>query len=342
MTASHSLDGAAVVDPRELIIHTTYRCPLTCSHCCFHSGPSVEHSPDYERWLALINAIRLPSIESVVFTGGEPFLLGGKLDELINAAKRKRLKVRIVTSAYWAKTLPVAEKRLSQLKEAGLDQLSISWDDFHQNQSFPITFEYIRNASVAALSLGIDISIYAVCKPDSYWNTTSIKAGLGSISQHIRVITDLVLNKTGRAAEAFEDADFGQVKHLGPCPLILRGPTLNAHGNLQACCGVTPQINDLIISTDSKPSNINELIVHASKNSVFLWLYLRGPHDLLETVYRKYNIEGRSRVQSSGNCHSCSQLFENKEMSEKAKKVAADDESNLTDELRTLKIIGLV
>ncbi len=50
-----------------------------------------------------------PTRESVVFTGGEPRMLGEELVTVVRAAAEKGLGTRIVTSGFWGRTLWDAE-----------------------------------------------------------------------------------------------------------------------------------------------------------------------------------------------------------------------------------------
>jgi MoaA/NifB/PqqE/SkfB family radical SAM enzyme len=52
------------------------------------------------------------SMVVLVLTGGECFLLGNKLEQIIEYATNKGLRVRVVTNGYWAKTYEIAKKKL--------------------------------------------------------------------------------------------------------------------------------------------------------------------------------------------------------------------------------------
>lgn len=71
-------------------------------------------------------------VRLVVFTGGEPFLLGEDLYTAVEYAAKRGFLTRIVTNAYWATSLERAGEVLSRLKEAGLTEINCSCDDFHQ------------------------------------------------------------------------------------------------------------------------------------------------------------------------------------------------------------------
>src|SRR5882724_8786815 len=135
--------------PSSFAFHVTYTCPLTCAHCCFGSSPEALDRLDPQYVIDCIAA--LPAeIKLVAFTGGEPFLHGANLVRYVERAKSRGFTTRIVTSAYFGKTVPIAEAKLRPLSKAGLDELSISWDDYHEEF---VDFECVKNVASAATRL---------------------------------------------------------------------------------------------------------------------------------------------------------------------------------------------
>ena len=78
------------------------------------------------------DCVQVPSIKTIVFTGGEPLLLGHVLFRSIAYAKDQGFTTRVVTSAYWAKTQDKAREMVEKLFQFGLDELNISYDEFHR------------------------------------------------------------------------------------------------------------------------------------------------------------------------------------------------------------------
>src|SRR5512144_1940405 len=89
--------GLMLIRPHTLSLITTYRCTAACDHCCFGCTPQVPTSwaIPFTRMLSLIDeAADLGSIRVVVFTGGECFLLGARLNRLIALASAHDLVTR--------------------------------------------------------------------------------------------------------------------------------------------------------------------------------------------------------------------------------------------------------
>ncbi|GAB4436720.1 MAG: hypothetical protein Kow00120_03880 [Anaerolineae bacterium] len=110
----------------------TYNCPSQCAHCCYRAGPgrggrlSAAEVTDYLR------QVSDHPLEWVMLFGGEPFLYMDDLAAMVAAVRRETTAQPIVfTNAYWAYDEAFATQRLSRLRAAGLDRISLSVDAFH-------------------------------------------------------------------------------------------------------------------------------------------------------------------------------------------------------------------
>ncbi|MBV9408392.1 MAG: radical SAM protein, partial [Candidatus Eremiobacteraeota bacterium] len=121
------------VRPRILSILTTRRCTAACDHCCIGASPRATGAIPVPRIHGLIDeAAKIPTIDRIVFTGGECFLLGEDLDRLIRHAHLTGFETRVVTNGYWAVNERAAAQRASALFAAGLDEMMLSTGTFHQ------------------------------------------------------------------------------------------------------------------------------------------------------------------------------------------------------------------
>tara|TARA_R110002124_G_scaffold109676_2_gene262752 strand:+ start:17099 stop:18160 length:1062 start_codon:yes stop_codon:yes gene_type:complete len=286
--------------------HVTYTCPLTCAHCCFNSSPQVRDSLTPDHILAAIDALP-DSIAMVAFTGGEPFLHGANLVRYVAAAHARGYQTRIVTSAYFASSAATAQRRLQPLLAAGLDELSISWDDFHE--AF-VAFSHVVHLCAAAVALGISVAINSVQSNATRWTAQAIRDQLGPLADAVTVVCESDLNLTGRAAESFTGSDLRDSRFLGPCPYVLTGPTLSARGDLLACCGVIPNSERLVIAPGSQPGQLAGDIATSLHDPLLLWLHLRGPYDLLTRAAAERGLEPPAAQTIGGNCEACRRLFD--------------------------------
>ncbi len=84
---------------RELWIHLTNACDLSCCHCLFSSSPAqADHLPQEYLDLAIKQALEL-GLELLIFTGGEPLVYPGLLPRLADLlAANPKLHVVVLTN----------------------------------------------------------------------------------------------------------------------------------------------------------------------------------------------------------------------------------------------------
>ena len=109
----------------------------------------------------------MPSIEITVFTGEELTLK--LLKEGIKYAADGGFIVKLVTNAWWASS---RERALTFLKELGLKELNVSYDDFH---SAFIQGRNIVNAVKAALRLGLKVAVAIIVHKYSKINKNYVR-----------------------------------------------------------------------------------------------------------------------------------------------------------------------
>jgi pyrroloquinoline quinone biosynthesis protein E len=111
-------------NPLALITEITHRCPLHCVYC---SNPLELTSRKEELattdWLRVFSEAAALGVLHLHLTGGEP-LARPDLTELISGARQSRLYVNLITSG-----IGLTRERLTQLVEAGLDHIQLSFQD---------------------------------------------------------------------------------------------------------------------------------------------------------------------------------------------------------------------
>jgi PqqA peptide cyclase len=111
-------------NPLALIAEITHRCPLHCVYC---SNPleltSRKEELETADWLRVFSEAATLGVLHLHLTGGEP-LARPDLTELIAGARQSRLYTNLITSG-----IGLTRERLSQLVEAGLDHIQLSFQD---------------------------------------------------------------------------------------------------------------------------------------------------------------------------------------------------------------------
>ena len=318
--------------PQSFAFHVTYTCPLRCAHCCFHSGPENKFRLDASTILDFIDHLG-DSIQMVAFTGGEPFLLGKNLIAAVRRATDRGFVTRIVTSAYFGDNRAAARARLQAVKDAGLCELSISWDDYHEEF---VSFVAVRNVFEIARELDILVAINVVQSAQSKWNAARVRSELELSDDDPSIICESPLNRTGRADEELREHELSPERSLGPCPYVLTGPTLSAKGDLLACCGVIPNDARLTIEPSAQAGQLAESLERARGSALLNWLYLRGPYDIISFIGRRFDVEVPAKENIGGNCEACAILFGDKAIAGRIDEATALKADEIAGELSVL------
>jgi len=124
---------ATISTPLALIAELTHRCPLHCVYC---SNPLELQSRRLELstevWSRVLKEAAEAGVLQVDFTGGEP-LARPDLVELIRVARAAGLYVNLITSG-----LPLDERRLAEIVNAGLDHLQLSFQGAQEDAASEI------------------------------------------------------------------------------------------------------------------------------------------------------------------------------------------------------------
>jgi len=138
------------IDSLHLLL--TYRCTYACDHCFVWGSPRASTTMTMAQVLDLIEAgVRMGSVRSIYFEGGEPFLAFPLLVAGARAAVARGLQFGVVTNAYWATTVEDARLWLEPLATLGISDLTLSEDCFHGSLPSP----QVAHALAAAKELGV-------------------------------------------------------------------------------------------------------------------------------------------------------------------------------------------
>ena len=296
----------------------TKRCNIDCAHCWLGSTPDDADMTLDEAKGYIDQASGIPKLEWISFTGGEPFLLPGLLDELVGYASEKGLRTECVTNASWAETPEKAEENLGALKGSGLDVLNVSADDFHQRF---VPLENVRNGIEAARRLGLRTVIMSTARKGSALRLSEIIRKLGL--EEIKILKDtkptekdsaIALESAfipvGRGAELpREEWLFGMRTLENPCRLVLRDIGIDPDGELLACCSAAS------IQTRGRLGNIveaglKELLADAWDQPLFRSLAEQGPSSLADSLGIRWRDGFVSR------CHLCHEVMKDPRLDE--------------------------
>jgi PqqA peptide cyclase len=134
--------------PLWLLLELTYKCPLHCVFC--YNPTNFAHTTNElqtEDWLRVLREARALGAVQLGLSGGEP-LLRDDLEVIVDEAHRLGFYINLVTSG-----VGLNEKRISALKEAGLDHIQLSFQDStrEMNDFLSSTKTFELKSRVAAL-----------------------------------------------------------------------------------------------------------------------------------------------------------------------------------------------
>jgi MoaA/NifB/PqqE/SkfB family radical SAM enzyme len=141
----------------------TYQCTLECDHCFVWGSPNQNGTMTLKTIREILEQARdLPSVTSIYFEGGEPFLYFSTMLKGVQEAARAGFEVGLVTNAYWATDVEDATEWLRPL--AGLvSDLSVSSDLYHSSER---QSKQSRRAAEAARQLGIPTGTISIAQPE--------------------------------------------------------------------------------------------------------------------------------------------------------------------------------
>jgi hypothetical protein len=207
--------------------------------------------------------------------GGEPFLCFDLLLGAIESAKQLGLEAITTSNAFWATSEESALRKLSLLKEKGLDEITFSADPFHWEYN---PLEYVRNAIQAATELDIRYSIGFLCYFRGKDGDTSLRLSREIATRMLghRIYAAPILFQ-GIAAEVLaKDAPKQPWTEYNECKYELCGSRIkldqpdvvfiDPYGYVEPCCGISignakeRKLSEVIGTYDIKGNPITKVL----------------------------------------------------------------------------------
>ena len=118
------VDRENINQPLWLLAEVTYRCPLHCVFCYNPVDYAKQHEElDTKHWMRVLNEGRELGAAQLGISGGEP-LLRNDLEEIVKEDRSLGYYINLITSG-----IGLTEKRIENLKNAGLDHIQLSFQD---------------------------------------------------------------------------------------------------------------------------------------------------------------------------------------------------------------------
>lgn len=303
----------------SIVFSCTDQCPIQCKFCGAECGPDGKDSLSLDDMISVIDKVYdYGKLQMVVFTGGEPTLLGKDLISAIEYCSDKNLWTRIVTNAFWAHTAQKAENVLQSFIDAGLSEINLSCDDYHQEF---IPLDRIKYANDACIKLDLPCLIGHKIMKDYTLSIDYLENYLGHPLTVFDPLNDNPKNNiisTGYTVPVAKDMHqipdkdilYPDAEHVwkGPCKTLLQRVIITPRKELSICCGMIRRNVEEIVFGSLEKCSLEELIITAHQDLIVNWLALEGPYGIMKFILKK-NPEIVFRKQYVNICHLCSEIF---------------------------------
>jgi len=321
-------------DKKMLTFITTNDCTALCDHCLMCCSPGAKSYLTSEQMIKTIDEVNEKyGVNIVVFTGGEPMLLKAELLKTILHCYNKGIFTRVVTNAYWAETEEKADIYLKILRKVGLNEINISYDDFHAAY---IPEENIRNVWKAAKGKGFHAVVVAVSesvdsKIDSAYIRNMLETNVDVWTfgenygpEEIKaaqkedgtayVIIKNNIKRLGRAEETISEDRYFEPEEktvmYESCSTVCKQPTVSYENHLLACCGANTQGNAILDLGDLNETSAEMIMKKAADSVLVNAIHELGPRLLMEFV-KEVDPEITFKEKYYSLCEMCADLTEN-------------------------------
>lgn len=285
------------------------KCNIRCSHCCFSSGPkATEHLTDDQIMRIIEQACNSPAIDTISLSGGEALIRYRLVLNCLRMAKEHGKPATLVSNGFWGQNIKRANSTLRQLKESGLRALTLSFDEFHQDN---LKVQRIKNILDADTNVGIPISInVAVSKTH---NSDRLLSQLGDSLMGVKV-TKFPIQRVGAALQ-FSEQDIIRRHSIDDglrCPGF--EPTYHFDGKVYPCCSPVVFRSTLVLGGVDDTS-VQKALTLIQRNLLFSVMRRKGFKWLFELCV-KNNLLDESFLHRKyvDACEMCGIIFSNPEI----------------------------
>ncbi|ODQ32524.1 radical SAM superfamily enzyme [Burkholderia ubonensis] len=255
---------------------------------------------------AIREAVAIGAFKVVHFVGGDPLLHPDLVCEAIEFATSLGLRSGLTTSAFWAKSPARARKILLALKQAGLTEITISYDDAHAEF---LHISCVRNAVSTSVDLALKARVAVVVEPGSLITAESLRAAL--VVDDSVMVYETAINSTGRAADIAESRGVARKRnehaYRGPCQSVLSTFQIDPGGRVLPCCGVLPH-HDAMVVGHLHDGGIQAAVQSAQDDALLQWIRKEGPVEVLVRATANDAVPLR-HDDFDGVCTACDQLY---------------------------------
>jgi YydG family peptide modification radical SAM enzyme len=279
------------------------KCNARCAHCCVSSSPDATANLDDTLVDEILDELLADSsVREIGLTGGEPLIRRARTVEIIHRITASGRTASCVTNGFWGVTLRAADRVLGELEDAGLRELTLSYDDFHSPYIKPLRIRNVLNASRhRRIRVVLNMCV-------SRTNTSdALLQELGDSIFGIQV-TKFPVVPAGEANQ-LDDSEF-QRHPLASGDLHCPGTQVIFHndGLVYPCC--SPPIFDTTMTLGRTDERFSTLIDRAERNALLGIMQREGFQWFIDAIRRVAPDAPAARVtEVVSACELCSIIF---------------------------------
>ena len=313
---------------QTLALMLGYDCNAKCRCCLWGDmlsrGPRIDVK-EARGWIE--EACGELNVQILGFSGGESFLYQDEMIELAEYAKsRYNVPSAASTNGFWAKSPEIAERILLRMRAAGLSQLLLSVDDFHQEH---VPLERIKNAFEVARKLGIVSVLQCLVTKNSH-KLAYYKRKLGvAKDDNLVVASQIGCTRVGWAATRIPSEEFRPRRTaLTSYCSMFRPVIITPAGDVHLCCGPAFAIPGLTAG-NLRQESLREILQRAEWDPLFNALVLGNGPSLLARRLKGTEWEHLRKPIFSSSCEACHCMMTTPGVSERLREKLEEDRSAL-------------
>ncbi|WP_058260612.1 radical SAM protein [Fenollaria timonensis] len=286
-----------------LAISLNSNCNANCKICC--GMPKSNQVLNDDIAFHFLRGLKYNSdIKRICLTGGEIFLDINKVYKWIKFINESNKKAYCVSNGFWGYDIKEANQIVKNLKQLGLNQLTLSYDEYHNEF---ISIECIINILEACKRQKLPVSIQTVIL-----NKNNNKKWINDLVSYLPDINILFFPcyQVGNASKNFSSDMF--IKSRDKKGLLCEKSgtfMIEADGTVWPCC--SPYINETELNIDniylSQNANIDSALKKIRDNKLLYCLRNFGFDYFVDLAENKLDIELPKKFVSS--CELCAYLF---------------------------------
>lgn len=301
---------------KSLSVMPTYKCNAACKHCGTCSSPFDKTFLNPDLMLKGINEAIDCGYKVIVFTGGEATLAKDVLLRGIQLASSRGVCTRLVTNGWWATDEEAADAMIASLLEAGLVEINFSTGDYHA-RFVPLDTVLSACRAAAKIPMRTNLIMVELVEERTVTKRTildhpiykQIRREFPRAGVKVKESPWMPLSpeKTSVYPEGVATTRSNLPARMG-CTSCLGTTTLQADGQIAACCGIGMRtIPELHVGHISR-TTIAEADALMENDFLKRWIRVEGPEKILAWS-STHDPEIRWEGMYAHHCQACVRLY---------------------------------